>query len=56
MSIVLKKDGHAVPIKDFDEAQKLVNKGWDVWTNKTGKKLEKQSKVKKISNKKAEDK
>ena len=57
MSIVLTKDGHTTPIKDFDEAQKLVNKGWEVWINKSGKKLVKQaqSAPKKASKKKVED-
>ena len=55
--IVLKKDGHSKPVKEFDEAQKLVNEGWEVWINKSGKKLEKKAKAtpKKASKKKAED-
>lgn len=53
--IVLKKDNNlTAPIQDFEEAQKLVNKGWEVWTNKTGKKLVKESPKKKT--KKAGDK
>ena len=58
MSIVLKKDGHATsPIANFDEAQQLVNDGWDVWINKSGKKLVKQAQAtKKKSKKKVEDK
>ena len=56
MSIVLKKDKHtSAPIADFDEAQKLVNEGWDVWINKSGKKLVKQSKVTKSKSKKKEE-
>ena len=52
--IVLKKDGNTTaPLKDFAEAQKLVNEGYEVWINKTGKKLEpkkaeKKSKAKKV--------
>ena len=60
MSIVLKKDGHTTaPINDFDEAQKLVNEGWEVWINKTGNKLVKQgtpkATPKNASKKKVED-
>ena len=58
MSIVLKKGNHtSAPISDFNEAQEMVNKGWDVWINKTGKKLVKKStKSPKKSKKKVEDK
>tara|TARA_R100000278_G_C5477172_1_gene166886 strand:+ start:7924 stop:8100 length:177 start_codon:yes stop_codon:yes gene_type:complete len=53
--IVLKKDNDlTAPIQDFDKAQKLVNEGYEVWINKSGKKLVKQSPKKKT--KKAEDK
>tara|TARA_Y100000310_G_scaffold327705_1_gene394491 strand:- start:101 stop:250 length:150 start_codon:yes stop_codon:yes gene_type:complete len=38
--IVLEKGGHkTAPIHDFDEAQKMVNSGYKVFINKTGKKL-----------------
>ena len=58
MSIVLKKDGNCTaPMEDFEKAQEMVNKGWDVWINKTGKKLVKKStKSPKKSKKKVEDK
>ena len=56
MSIVLKKDGHAKPVPNFEEAQELVNKGWEVWSNKSGKKLVKKANpAKKASKKKVED-
>ena len=38
--IVLQKDGNTTaPMFDFDEAQKMVNDGWEVFINKTGNKL-----------------
>ena len=44
-------------MEDFEKAQEMVNKGWDVWINKTGKKLVKKStKSPKKSKKKEEAK
>ena len=37
--IVLKKDKSLRPVASFDEAQKMVNDGWEVYINKTGKKI-----------------
>ena len=50
--IVLRKGSHTTaPIWDFDEAQKMVNDGYEVWINKTGKKLVKKAKNKKTTKK-----
>ena len=38
--IVLEKGGHkTAPIESFEKAQKMVNSGYKVFINKTGKKL-----------------
>ena len=38
--IVLEKGGHkTAPMNNFEEAQKMVNAGYNVFINKTGKKL-----------------
>ena len=56
MSIVLRKGNHTTAPVSREEAQKLVNEGYEVWINK-GAKLEKKAKAtpKKASKKKAED-
>mgnify|MGYP005840155029 CR=1 FL=1 len=41
--IVLEKGGHrTAPMNNFEEAQKMVNAGYKVFINKSGKKLLKQ--------------
>ena len=40
--IVLEKDGNKTAPLALEEAQKLVNKGWNVFINKSGVKLNKQ--------------
>ena len=57
MSIVLKKDNHfTAPIASFDEAQKLVNEGWEVHINKSGKKLLKKAVKKAVKKSKKTEK
>ena len=55
MSIVLKKDGHTTAPVSREEAQKLVNEGYEVWMNKGGVKFDKKT-PKKSSKKKEEAK
>ena len=57
--IILEKGGHTKPVATFEEAQKEVNAGWNVYINKTGKKLVKVAKepaVKKTTKKKGDKK
>jgi len=53
--IVLKKGSHTTAPVSVEEAQKLVNKGYEVWMNKSGVKFDKKT-PKKTSKKKEEAK
>ena len=50
--IVLKKEKNIKPVQSFEDAQKLVDDGWEVYINKTGSKIVPSKKeVKKVKKK-----